>query len=117
VPNGSDPPAWFRRDGREFYLVRVKPREILREGGILEFDLAALSSACPNDHCSVRWEPDLVFADPEQDGALLTGWFRCPCDASTFAKDGRRVYGPAPTDLRLLEVRATQDGRLVVVFV
>jgi len=52
------------------------------------------------------WRPDFSF-----DGSL--GWFRDPCQASTFAMDGTRVFGPAPRDLDRFALRI-EEGRVLV---
>jgi len=72
----------------KFYLVRLSKDEFV-----------ALSWREPGHGCTVPWRPNFVWPDPENGGALRTGWFRDPCSGSTFDKDGTRVFGPAPRSL------------------
>jgi len=46
----------------------------------------AFSPVCPHLGCHYQWD-------------AAAGEFRCPCHASTFAKDGKVLGGPAPRPL------------------
>ena len=52
----------------------------------LKGQLVALSATCPHVRCVISWFP-------------YEQVYHCPCHASAFAKDGRRLYGPAPRGL------------------
>lgn len=72
----------------KFYLVRLTDKEFV-----------ALSWREPGHGCTVPWRPTFAWPDPENGGALRTGWFRDPCGGSTFDRDGTRVFGPAPRNM------------------
>lgn len=79
--------------------VRVGAAWLSRdEGG----PVRALSATCPHLGCAVDYDPK-------------GGVFRCPCHESAFARDGRRLDGPAKRDLDPLEVEV-KDGRVGVKF-
>jgi cytochrome b6-f complex iron-sulfur subunit/menaquinol-cytochrome c reductase iron-sulfur subunit len=62
----------------------------------------AWSATCPHLGCTVNRSP--------------TGQgFNCPCHDSFFDASGRRVNGPSPRDLDLLETRVV-DGFVLVNF-
>ena len=62
-------------------------------------DFQILTSVCPHLGCAVRFD-------------RARGEFACPCHASAFAPDGRRLSGPSPRDLDPLEFRV-ERGRLL----
>ncbi|RMH42796.1 MAG: ubiquinol-cytochrome c reductase iron-sulfur subunit [Deltaproteobacteria bacterium] len=64
--------------------------------------LRALSTVCPHLGCAVDYDAD-------------AGRFACPCHASSFARDGGRLGGPAKRGLDPLPVEEA-DGRVRVAF-
>ncbi len=78
-----------------FHLVRLESGEFI-----------ALSARDPHSDCWVPWQPDVEFEG-------RSGWFRDPCEGSTYNEQGARVAGPATRDLdrHPVEVR---DGEVVV---
>ncbi|MBI5070840.1 MAG: Rieske (2Fe-2S) protein [Deltaproteobacteria bacterium] len=66
-------------------------------------ELRAFSSRCPHLGCRIA----------RLEGAELV----CPCHGSRFDLAGRRLHGPAASDLRPLSIleRADDDGRIDVV--
>jgi cytochrome b6-f complex iron-sulfur subunit len=74
----------------------------------------ALWQKCPHLGCTVPWEPNFIFAEPNT-GDKTKGWFRCPCHQSTYNDAGVRVYGPAPRSMDHMAVRIDSDsGRIEV---
>lgn len=69
---------------------------LVRNGDVV----SAFSAVCPHLGCSVSRD---------------ASGFACPCHASAFSSDGRRVAGPAPRDMDRLETRI-EDGVVVVGF-
>lgn len=63
-------------------------------------------------HCTVPWKPDFLWPDPDT-GQPRRGWFRDPCGGSTYDKDGRRVFGPAPRSLDRYAVAIVRDRVIV----
>jgi Rieske Fe-S protein len=59
--------------------------------------ISAFSSVCPHLGCAVDYHQP-------------TGEFECPCHASAFAKDGRRLYGPSLRGLDPLAVKLVANG-------
>ena len=97
---GSEPVRFLT--GR-FYLTHFAPGQEDSPGGVL-----AIYQKCTHLGCTVPWRPDFQFEG-------TTGWFRCPCHGSTYTKGAAiLVFGPAPRPLDLFEVRANEDGGLVV---
>jgi cytochrome b6-f complex iron-sulfur subunit len=74
----------------------------------------ALSRKCPHLGCTVPYAEDFTFADPGNNGAVITGWFRCPCHGSTYSDSGRRVFGPAPRSMDLYGLTISPDGVMTV---
>jgi cytochrome b6-f complex iron-sulfur subunit len=104
---GADPYHFI--EGK-LWLVNLKPGEGVppqfysvappsAKGGLL-----ALYQKCVHLGCTVPWRPDFEFGG-------VTGWFRCPCHGSTYAKGGVRVFGPAPRSLdTFLITKVDQNG-------
>lgn len=63
-------------------------------------DFQVFTSTCPHLGCAVRWSRDLES-------------FRCPCHASAFAADGRRLEGPSPRSLDPLPWKVDGDHLLI----
>jgi Rieske Fe-S protein len=63
-------------------------------------DFRVFTSICPHLGCAVRFNRE-------------QGAFSCPCHASAFAADGRRLSGPSRRDLDPLAFRL-ERGRLLV---
>lgn len=61
--------------------------------------LHVYSAVCPHLGCYVRWNNDEKSFD-------------CPCHGSRFSCEGKVVNGPAISDLKPLEIRAT-DGKKI----
>jgi menaquinol-cytochrome c reductase iron-sulfur subunit len=59
--------------------------------------VTALSSVCPHLGCAVD------FNSP-------AGEFECPCHASAFAKDGKKLFGPSLRGLDPLAVKLVESG-------
>jgi menaquinol-cytochrome c reductase iron-sulfur subunit len=62
--------------------------------------LVVLSSICPHLGCSVTWQAD-------------KGVFLCPCHGGLFAPDGKRLGGPPPRGMDVLESKV-EEGVLKV---
>jgi menaquinol-cytochrome c reductase iron-sulfur subunit len=78
--------------------VQLGAAWLLRRGD----KVTAWSTVCPHLGCSVN-------AEPAGKG------FACPCHTSAFGADGKRVAGPAPRDMDVLETRIA-DGFVEVDF-
>ena len=87
-------------EGR-FWLVRTGEQEFL-----------ALSWVDPHLGCTVPWDADFVWPDPDT-GVETAGWFRNPCHGETYDKLGRRVFGPSRRDLDRYAVTVV-DGEVSV---
>jgi menaquinol-cytochrome c reductase iron-sulfur subunit len=64
----------------------------------------ALTAACPHLGCAVEFS-----------GA--NGQFECPCHASGFAKDGKKLFGPSLRGLDELDVKLEEQGGATEVWV
>src|ERR1700692_192392 len=62
--------------------------------------LGVLSSICPHLGCSVAWQADKSV-------------FLCPCHGGLFAPDGKRLGGPPPRGMDVLECKV-EEGVLKV---
>jgi cytochrome b6-f complex iron-sulfur subunit len=94
------------QEGR-FWLVNLSPAQ----GGP---GFLALWQKCPHLGCTVPWEANFNFTDPET-GRSKKGWFRCPCHQSTYDDAGVRVYGPAPRSMDRMELQIEASaGRIQV---
>ncbi|MEX1255636.1 MAG: hypothetical protein WEE64_14970 [Dehalococcoidia bacterium] len=78
-----------------FHLVRISDETFV-----------ALSWTDPGSGCTVPWRPQFYFQG-------TTGWFRDPCSGATYARDGERVFGPAPRGFDQYVV-AIVNGDLIV---
>ncbi|MCK9496849.1 MAG: hypothetical protein M0R75_15345, partial [Dehalococcoidia bacterium] len=87
--------GWVRT-GEIIHLVRQE------DGSFVAFD----GVAARLEEEQVVWRPDFWWEGSQ-------GWFRTPGSSSTFALDGRRVFGPTPRDLDRYEVRV-EDGLVIV---
>ncbi len=90
---GQRDDAWLRLDH-----VTLGSCWLVRSNDIAP--VRAFSTVCPHLGCGVDWNEK-------------TGKFDCPCHASSFDLEGRRLSGPSPRGLDELEVRA--DGHEVLV--
>jgi cytochrome b6-f complex iron-sulfur subunit len=89
-------------EGR-FWLVNLAEGEGGSPGGLL-----ALYQKCPHLGCTVPWRGNFEFAGRE-------GWFRCPCHASTFTKEGGiLVSGPSPRPMDTMAIEVKPNGDIVV---
>ena len=59
--------------------------------------IAAFSSVCPHLGCAVDYNRP-------------AGEFECPCHASAFAKDGKKLFGPSLRGLDPLAVKLVENG-------
>jgi quinol---cytochrome c reductase iron-sulfur subunit, bacillus type len=59
--------------------------------------VTAFSSVCPHLGCAVDYNPS-------------KGEYDCPCHASAFAKDGKKLFGPSLRGLDPLAVKIVDDG-------
>ncbi len=82
---GEDPREVFYGD-ETVYVYRLNGR------------LVAYSATCPHVRCLVKW------SDKEN-------LYHCPCHASAFDKDGKRLYGPATRGLWPQKIRV-QDKKV-----
>lgn len=64
--------------------------------------LIALNAECPHASCAIRTY------------SQSTNTHSCPCHASRFRIDGRRISGPSPFGLEVLESETCPDGSLNV---
>ncbi|MEZ5428887.1 MAG: Rieske (2Fe-2S) protein [Pyrinomonadaceae bacterium] len=63
-------------------------------------DNKVLSSVCPHEGCPITW-------DAERKN------FLCPCHDSFFQDDGKRLSGPAQSDLTAMETKV-ENGKLQI---
>lgn len=99
-PPGGDPVRVV--EGR-FWLLNLAEGEGGSPGGLL-----ALYQKCPHLGCTVPWRGSFAFAGKE-------GWFRCPCHASTFTKEGGiLVSGPSPRPMDTMAIEVKPNGDIVV---
>ena len=97
---GADPVRVI--EGR-LWLENLAKGEGGSPGGLL-----ALYQKCPHLGCTVPWRADFEFAGKK-------GWFRCPCHASTFTKEGGiLVSGPSPRSLDTMAIEVKPAGGIVV---
>ena len=99
-------PVLFEKD--HFYVVKVT------NAGGGSATVHAFYSVVPGffglEHgCEVRWHPDGTWTD--NDGAVHHGIFSDGCGGSRFTIDGKRLFGPAPTDLDQFYVHYAPTGR------
>lgn len=73
------------------------PNEVMFQDGVYLVGLkegpVAFAATCPHLGCTLDHQPG-------------SDRFRCPCHGSEFGLDGRRLRGPATTDMTALELRA-----------
>jgi quinol---cytochrome c reductase iron-sulfur subunit, bacillus type len=84
--------AWTRAGAQ-----RVGSVFLQREDGEGGPDVTAFSSTCPHLGCAV----DFNAADDQ---------FECPCHASAFALDGKKLFGPSLRGLDPLAVKLVDHG-------
>lgn len=60
----------------------------------------ALNAACPHVQCKLHFNEQLKR-------------YECPCHASAFSIEGKKLFGPAPRDM-VAAVYEIQDGKVVV---
>jgi Rieske Fe-S protein len=78
-------------------LVRLDiPAVIFNCGG----EFSAFSLTCPHLGCTVE--------------TVAEGGFTCPCHGSRFKPDGLVIKGPATRDLRSLQIKVDEEGKLWV---
>ena len=92
---GPEVPVNCRLGGTLIHVVR------LEDGTFL-----ALWGRSPHLGQVLPWRPEFIF-----DGR--PGWFRDPCQGSTFEMDGTRFYGPSPRDMDRFRLWI-EDGRVHV---
>lgn len=66
--------------------------------------ITAFTATCPHLGCSVDYDAE-------------AGRYQCPCHASAFAKDGRRLFGPSRRGLDPLPVQLVDDGGRLEIWV
>jgi cytochrome b6-f complex iron-sulfur subunit len=110
IPRPGDPPVRIP-DGR-FWLVNNEGTQgdVLGVGGT--GGLLALYWVCPHLGCTVPWNG--AFDGGAVNFPGITGWFRCPCHASTYSRAGVRVFGPAPRNMDTFLIEINPDGSLTV---
>jgi hypothetical protein len=60
--------------------------------------------------CVAEWRPDFPYTNPAT-GEVSQGWFRDSCGGSTYDRQGKLVFGPAPRDLDRFPVTiSSKDG-------
>ena len=93
----------------KFWLVQLAAGEGAHRGfGTADNGgLLVLWQRCPHLGCVVPWRQDHVLQN-------VTGWFLCPCHASTYTKAGVRVAGPAPRSMDTMAVAFNEDGSATV---
>jgi Rieske Fe-S protein len=84
----------FTRYPREAIGSVWLTRDATGEGGATEPSVRCFQATCPHLGCAVDFAAD-------------RGVFACPCHASDFDVSGKRLDGPAPRDMDILEVRLT----------
>jgi menaquinol-cytochrome c reductase iron-sulfur subunit len=86
--------AWTRSPAQ-----RVGSAFLMRTDSPAGPKITALSSVCPHLGCAVDFNGK-------------AGEFECPCHASAFAEDGKKLYGPSLRGLDPLEVKLVEnDGK------
>ncbi len=101
IPARGGDPVRFA-EGR-FWLMHLADGEGGSSGG-----LVALYQKCPHLGCTVPWRGDFEFAGKK-------GWFRCPCHASTFTREGGvLVSGPSPRSMDTMAIEVKPNGDIVV---
>ncbi len=90
---GPEVDAWTRAPDRRLGAVWL----VRRGDGVV-----AYTATCPHLGCSVDYRAEACR-------------FACPCHASFFAIDGRRLAGPSPRGMDALDARET-DGWVEVRF-
>ncbi|MEE9218693.1 MAG: ubiquinol-cytochrome c reductase iron-sulfur subunit [Acidobacteriota bacterium] len=98
LPQGAPVLVRYAVEVRDGWMNRARPASVwvLRQ----DDSLHVLNSTCPHLGCAVRWKRE-------------DSQFGCPCHASAFAADGRRLSGPAPRALDALPWKV-EEGRLLV---
>jgi Rieske Fe-S protein len=86
---------------RVTFSKKPKVDDVIYSDGVylvgLEKGPAAFASKCPHLGCELDHRPG-------------SDRFRCPCHGSEFTFDGRRVKGPARTDMTSLDIRPDERG-------
>jgi Rieske Fe-S protein len=83
--------AWTRSSA-----LRVGSAFLTRTDSPAGPKITALSSVCPHLGCAVDFNGK-------------AGEFECPCHASAFAEDGKKLYGPSLRGLDPLEVKLVEN--------
>lgn len=95
--------------------IKVGNRDLMnREGSVtvdfnddrvfvrdLAGDVVALSLTCSHKRCTVRWKVE------EEE-------FHCPCHKGKYDRDGQRLSGPPPSDLRRFKTEWRGDDLYVL---
>ncbi len=84
--------AWTRSPAQ-----RVGTAFLTRTDTATGAKISAFSSVCPHLGCAVDFNRS-------------KGEFDCPCHASAFAKDGRKLFGPSLRGLDPLAVKLVESG-------
>ena len=84
--------AWTRASAQ-----RVGTAFLTRTNTDGRVKITAFSSVCPHLGCAVDYDRS-------------AGEFECPCHASAFAKDGKRLFGPSLRGLDPLEVKLVDSN-------
>jgi cytochrome b6-f complex iron-sulfur subunit len=110
IPN---PRAPLESLDAKIFLVRFDAEQARLNGGE-EGAILALYRKCPHLGCTVPYNSTYTFADPDNGGQSVTGWFLCPCHGSTYSDAGRRVFGPAPRSMDVYPLEIAEDGTMTV---
>src|SRR3989304_479004 len=84
--------AWTRSPAQ-----RVGTAFLTRTDTVAGAKITAFSSVCPHLGCAVDYNQ-------------AAGDFECPCHASAFAKDGKKLFGPSLRGLDPLAVKLVESG-------
>jgi quinol---cytochrome c reductase iron-sulfur subunit, bacillus type len=84
--------AWSRTPGERIGSVFLTRSD---EGG--KPTVICFTSTCPHLGCAVDWHSS-------------DDHYECPCHVSAFAKDGKKLFGPALRGLDSLEVKLEESG-------
>jgi len=103
LPEGQPKRVALVADHRDAWTmerqVQLGAAWLVREGKAAK----AWSVTCPHLGCAI-------------DRSATGAGFNCPCHDSEFAPDGKRLTGPSPRDMDVLDTKIDDDGFVLVDF-
>jgi cytochrome b6-f complex iron-sulfur subunit len=123
-PEGAHKPVTLRVDARDVPQRYDEPTQVIvgsykawlvwiAANDTLPPQLAAFLGKCPREGCTLPWIP--LRNNPASDG-LRSNVFRCPCCGSSFTREGRHIFGPAPRDMEHLPLTEYPSGDILIEF-